>query len=449
MAAFTLLVFALQLLAVGGLFFFVERSSLAAQQQDERSDTAELRDALLDNYRAGGRAALVDAIDVRLGEIRTEAEVILLEGKNGEELAGNLSDWPASIPFNAAWREIELYRKNSQAPAAVGLIATSLPDGSSLLTGHVIEGSRATRTAYREALLDALLISVPLALLIAGIAELFISRRLAKVARTVRGVRDGDLSERVAAGRSGDAFERLGSEVNAMLDQIEDLIRELRNLTDGLAHDLRSPLTRLKLKIDQGFAVAQTERGRTVLQSIAQEADVLLAMLSTTLEISRAEAGIGRQQLAKVNLSELLADLCELYEPVAEERGFELTTTIPPAVRLLVQRDQVARAVANLLDNATLYASGGSQIGVELVRRSGGADIIVSDNGPGIPEQRHAEALKRFGRLDPSRHLPGSGLGLTLADAVARFHDGHLLLQDGGPGLRVVIQLRTEGTAGD
>lgn len=441
-----LLVFALQISSIGGLLLFVERSSVAAQESDERADTEELRDGLLDSYRAGGERLLVKSINARLAEVRSEAEVILLERADGSEVAGNLSDWPANVAPSASWQEIDLYRKGSTTPAAVGLMATAMPGGLQLLTGHVVEGSAATRLAYREALVDALLIAVPLSLLIAAVAELIISRRIAKVARTVRGVRDGNLSQRVASGRSADAFDRLGNEVNAMLDQIEDLVRELRNLTDGLAHDLRSPLTRLRLKLEQAQSIATTDRGMQILSTISQEADMLLAMLGTALEISRAEAGIGRQQREVVDAAALVRDLCELHEPIADENGYTLECQAPGQLLLLIQREQVARAISNLIDNATLYAAGGDKIRVRLVKRPGGADFIVEDNGQGIPEQRRDEALRRFGRLDPARHVPGSGLGLTLADAVARLHDGRVRLENAEPGLRVVLEVRMQGT---
>jgi signal transduction histidine kinase len=249
------------------------------------------------------------------------------------------------------------------------------------------------------------------------------------------------LSQRVAIGDGDDALARLGRALNAMLDKIEALVMELRLVTDGLAHDLRSPVTRLQAVIERAAASADDREARAALETAQLEAEGLQAMLTAALQISRAEAGIGRDRMVPVELSTVLDDLAEIYGPIAEDKGFTLTAHAQPGLVLPVHRELLGQALGNLVENALRHAEGGSRI--DLAARSEGETIVVSaaDNGPGIVADRRQEALRRFGRLDPSRHATGSGLGLSLVEAAARLHGGRVELDDAGPGLLVRVIL--------
>lgn len=285
----------------------------------------------------------------------------------------------------------------------------------------------------------ALLLAVPLALFAAYAAVRIVKARVDDIVETAEAVRAGRLSRRVPLDGSADTFDRLGLTLNAMLDQTEALICELRIVTDGLAHDLRSPLTRLKVRLDHALHPPDAAGQRAALIAAEAEADLLLAMLSTALQISRAEAGIGRDHFTPVDLGQLLHDLADLYQPLAEENGLRLRVETGKGPVLPAHRELLSQAVSNLIDNAFKYGAGPIRLAAGLTDKGGW--IRVCDAGPGIAPADHAEALRRFGRLDPARSGLGAGLGLALVGAVARLHNGSIRLEDAGPGLCVELRL--------
>jgi signal transduction histidine kinase len=317
----------------------------------------------------------------------------------------------------------------------------TLPDGSRLLAGHVVEGTLLLNEVGRSALIGAMLLAVPLALLIALFVGRLIDRRISAFASTVDAVSAGDLSRRVPADGSADAFDRLTHGVNAMLQRIEMLVGELRTVTDALAHDLRSPITRMKSVIEAALRDATDPANRLALGQVAEESDIVLAMLTTALTISRAEAGIGRDLFATTDVTALLGDAAEIFGPLAEDSGFALSVGSVAAGPFLLHRQLVSQAIGNLVENAMKYADGGSAIVLSSTNGAQGLRLTVADDGVGIPAERRDEARARFHRLDPARHLPGSGLGLALVEAVARLHGGELELADNHPGLRATIRL--------
>jgi signal transduction histidine kinase len=237
----------------------------------------------------------------------------------------------------------------------------------------------------------------------------------------------------------GDAFDAMARALNAMLGRIEALIGEIRMVTDGLAHDLRSPLTRLKARIDR-LARADGHISEEIA-AIGSEADSLLAMLEASLELSRIEAGIGRDAFVRLDVAALVRDLAEMYEPLAEDNGVALRINAAGPLAVSGHRNLLSRALANLIDNALRYGNAGGVIEVTAAATNDGMAISVSDRGPGIASANHGEALRRFGRVDAARRAGGVGLGLSLAAAIARLHGGTLTLIDNRPGLKVVIDL--------
>ncbi len=407
--------------------------------RDTRALAHELRDDLLASYRSGGTQALRADIDARLAASGRRDIVILLGRADGSAIAGNLGAWPPTLPVRSTSPQtIDLYRVGVPDAERMSLVTTPLAGGLRLLAGHVVERDLRFGLAVQQAMLSTLGVALPLALLGAMIAARMISRRLRLINETARAVGGGDLSRRVAPDRSGDAFEMLGTSINAMLDRIEQLVSELRIVTDALAHDLRSPLTRLKAILERG-----RDDGRSadaIVRPALAEADALLAMLNTGLQISRAEAGIGREHFARVDLRQMLSDLAELYGPLVEERGFAIVVAADEGLVLGAHRELLGQAVANLIDNA-LKHSGGDLVTLFAERRDRALIVAVQDNGRGIAVCDRDEALRRFGRLDPSRSVTGAGLGLSLAAAVTRLHGGTLDLSDAHPGLRVSLHL--------
>ena len=254
-------------------------------------------------------------------------------------------------------------------------------------------------------------------------------------------VSGGDLSHRIALDESGDEFDRLSHGINAMLVRIEGLVGELRLVTDSLAHDLQSPVSRLKATVERAITATHDTKALEALGTVSEEADRLQSMLTTALQISRAEAGLGRDQFKEFQAEALLVDLAEVYGPIAEDQGFAIEVVVPRSVKVIGHRELLGQAIANLIDNALKYAIGGNLIALQLERMGAQVLISVADNGPGIPVGQREEALRRFGRLDASRPAGGAGLGLSLVRTVAHLHGGQLILEDSAPGLIAVLTL--------
>ncbi len=444
-ARFVIVAFLVQLVVTGGILLFVQQASQRALASEQLTLVTELRDELISAWRSGGEDGLRRIIDVRLAT-RGSPPVILLANAQGDALAGNLGAWPTVIPYQTDWRTIELYRTGSDRPELMAVTATALPDGRRLLAGHVIDSSVRLARLNQEALTAALVIGIVLALLSALLIGRVLSRQIQAVVATARDVGEGALGRRVPLDGSGDAFDALGQSVNAMLDRIEALVSQLRMMTDGLAHDLRSPVTRLKVVLENAIVETEDAAAQTALERVSSEAETLLGMLSTALLISRAEAGIGRDRFVETDAGALLEDLAEVYGPLAEDRGFAIEVVAEPGLHLPLHRELISQAIGNLIENATNYAEGGQAIRLSASRRGDRVALAVADDGPGIPEHRRAEALSRFGRLDPARHVAGSGLGLSLVEAVARLHQGSFMLEDNEPGLRAVLCLHAART---
>ncbi len=440
-ARFFLLVFALQLVSGTALLAFARYVIASDLERTSRTLVTSLRDDLLAEYRERGAPGLQALIGTRIAGPRARDAAVLLDDANGNQLAGNIADWPPPVPFDTGWRVVALYRMDRENPERMGILATRLPDGDHLLVGHVIEGDLRTRRLLGEAMLAALLLAIPLALLGAMVATRVVTTRVERIAETARAVGSGDLSRRVPieAEGDGDAFAALARAINLMLARIETLVSELRVVTDSLAHDLRSPLTRLRATIERAARETDDESALIALDRAAIEAEALLTMLATALQISRAEAGIGRDRFVATDLGAMIGDLAEMYGPLAEEKGFALV--IEGQGTAVVHRELLGQAIANLVDNALKYGTPGGAIRLAVRHLSEGVQIVVDDAGPGIPAAERAEALRRFGRLDPARSASGAGLGLALAAAVARLHDGTIELADNAPGLSVRITL--------
>jgi len=439
-ARFVIVAFLVQLTVTGGILLFVQQSSERALAAEQKTLVTELRDDLVSAWHAGGDAGLRRIIDVRLEQAHASPPVILLATARQDPIRGNLGDWPTVIPAETDWQAIELYRTGSDRPELMGVSSITLPNGELLLAGHVISSSVRLARVNEEAITAALVIGVIFALLSALLIGRVLSNQIQGVVTTAREVGEGRLGRRVPTDGSGDAFDALGQSVNAMLDRIEALVSQLRMMTDGLAHDLRSPVTRIKVSLERAIIETEDETALAALERVSGEAETLLGMLSTALLISRAEAGIGRDRFVDTDIAALLEDLAEVYGPLAEDRGFEIAVEAEPGLHAPLHRELVGQALGNLIENATKYAEGGHHIVVRAAREGGGIALSVADDGPGIPEERWSEAMSRFGRLDPARHETGSGLGLSLVEAVARLHQGSFALEDAGPGLRAVIR---------
>jgi signal transduction histidine kinase len=265
-------------------------------------------------------------------------------------------------------------------------------------------------------------------------------RRLDVINRTTSRIMAGDFSRRIEVSDTDDEFDELGRNVNLMLDRIDRLLAGMRQVTDDIAHDLRTPLSRLRSRIELGMMRdLSQEETRELLEATIRDADGLIETFNALLSIARAEAGSQRTEWEAIDLSEVVSEVFELYEPLAEENGIELTAETEPHVTTLGSRQLVAQAIANLTDNAIKYTPAGGRVWLR-TRTRPAPQVEVADTGPGIPPDQREHAKARFVRLDATRGTPGSGLGLSLVDAVAKLHDARLELGDREPGgLKVLL----------
>jgi signal transduction histidine kinase len=430
-------------LAVIGLAF---GAVYAGAMRNLEAETAEVVEAelrgLVERYRDGGVVELARTLNARAAADPEGDAAYLLADANGAHIAGNLAAWPASAPLDGSWTRVRLTRADDGQAVDVGARAFPVQRTYRLLVGRDMAAQRAFHAAMIDALTLALGVSILLALAAAFMLSRVVMSRIRDIDATARAFMSGDLERRVSERRGRDEFDRLAATLNAMFDRIGGLMSEMRAVTDSLAHDLRTPLTRLKTSVaraaDPEAAPAQRD---AALSAASEEADRVLASFSTMIDLARAESGVAKAQFERLDLSSLAKDVVELHAPLAEESGLALHLHAPSPVEVVGHVQFIGQMLSNLIDNAVKYAAAGGEVRVNVGVEGGEAALIVADRGPGVPAARRDEALKRFGRLDDARSEPGSGLGLSLAAVIARLHGGRLDLQDNAPGLKVVVRL--------
>ncbi|HUO55347.1 MAG TPA: ATP-binding protein, partial [Rhodoblastus sp.] len=366
----------------------------------------------------------------------------------GVAVAGNVIDLPAGALNQRTAVEITYERlgEPNVGRRAIARVFT-LPDNFRLLIGHDLED----RERLRHILGSALFTSLLWLLVIATFGGLFVARRLLQRVEAMRTkaatLLHGDLTGRLPLSGAGDELDRLARNLNMMLDRIAGLMEGIREVSDNIAHDLRTPLTRLRNNAEQALRVNAGEGGcRTALEQVIVEADGLIRIFNALLMIARAESQSSRENFTDLDAAELARDMAELYEPAAEEAGIALRVEAEGPAPIRGQKELIGQALANLIDNALKYGApdvpgGQAEVSVAVAPVGDKIEISVADRGSGIPAPERARVLERFVRLEASRTRPGSGLGLSLAAAVARLHDGALRVEDNAPGLRVVLVL--------
>jgi signal transduction histidine kinase len=411
---------------------------------------------LREQFQAGGQARLRTAVTERAAEPGSGLYLLLDEA--GRKVAGNLNAIPPELATpgkGSVFSHSRIFEGAGRTPRLAVGVPVEVPGGYTLVVGRDIEDQR----QFADTMWQVALWSVGLLSLLGVGAGLLISRsvltRIDAVSEASRKIMSGDLSRRIPLAGSGDELDRLAESLNAMLARIEELMGALREVSDNIAHDLKTPLTRLRNRAEAALRSQDDPAAyRDGLSKTMEEADELIRTFNSLLLIARLEAGAVAESMAPVDPASVIADVAELYEPVAEQAGLQLEVAAREGLHISANRELVSQAVANLVDNAIKYstaATGGDagQVGDRSVRivmdRVGdNVEITVADCGPGIAPQDRQRALQRFVRLEKSRSQPGSGLGLSLVAAVARLHGGSIRLEDNAPGLKAVLVLPRE-----
>ena len=425
-------------LAVIGFIYFRTHDEAAGAVHQQVIEQGKV---LADVYRSGGKPALDDALEDTMTYADPQTAVALL-ARDGREQRGNLESMPATIPLQEGYHNALIRLRGQTTPREAALVVHRLPNGQWLVSGRLAGEGFAIRDTLERSLLIALLVAGLLGLLCGVILAHYVGQRIGDIAAVANRISARDLSRRVPVSGAGDAFDRLGGQINAMLDRITALMEELRLLTDSLAHDLRSPVSRLRSAAYAAAEASDPREQEDLLGSMIRQADSLMRILTAVLEISRSEALTGRKQFSWFDIGELAAELAEMYDPLADEGGANLQYDRPARpVPLFGHRQLLAQAISNLLENAIRYGAGGGEIRVRVQPGERRIRVEIGDRGPGIPTERRAEARRRFGRLDSSRSDEGAGLGLALAESIAHLHEGVLVLEDNAPGLLTILEL--------
>ena len=389
------------------------------------------------------RSDFIELIEQRSQDQDVRGAVYLMVDPQLRPVAGNVPAWPkiaanegkwiqfkVSVPFGDETREHEM--RAQRFP---------LPGGYRMLVGHDVQ----ERQDVKNLMMRGLIAAVVLTLLLGLGGGFWMGRRILAQAGAISAVATqimrGDLSQRLPVRKADDEINTLAREINSMLDKIEQLTLGMRTVLDSAAHDLRTPLNRLQSTAEGAMSqLAPGSPERRVLERVTSEVDHMRSTLDALLRIALAETGTVARE--PVDLSELVESMVELYAPVSEERGIRLRSAVVSGVQVQGNRQLLAQALANLLDNAIKFTPDGGHIRVVLQSQGVGPEVIVEDSGPGIPADKREVVLGRRVRLDEARKFPGSGLGLSLVAAVTKLHGARLTLDDAGPGLRVSLKFQ-------
>jgi signal transduction histidine kinase len=416
------------------------------EQQTNATISAEIR-GLTEQFRQSGGPGVEAVIRDRIARDPSRSTLYLLVSADRRPVLGNLAAWPAGkLDADGWYRFTQVDQQGRQLPFQGQILQTGA--GHRLLVAKEQSNLAATRQLINRVYVLTLAIGLLLALFGGIVLSSSVTRRVDAINRTSREIMAGRLQRRMPVRGINDEFDQLADNLNAMLDRIDSLIDSVRAVTDNIAHDLRTPLTRLRGRLENLALQPQiSETVRSELNATITDADHLLTTFRALLRIARIESGTHDEAWSDIDLGALLHDAWELYQAVGEEK--DITVHLGTATgHMRGDRDLLFQAVANLLDNAIKYSPAGSEVRLELRDEGGRLTIMVSDQGPGVPAAERGKVLDRFYRTATVTGIPGSGLGLSLVNAIARHHGGQLILEDNAPGLRVLLELPKTDSAG-
>ncbi len=437
LAALYVVLFAISVGAIVGAIYVLTQRVL--ERETDGIINAEL-EGLKDDYRLGGLRRLVDTLDLRTDSWGRTGAVYLLVDRNFKYVAGNIRPWPLAVGTAPPWVEFSMpdQARDDAAPHLVRASITRVDKTHLLLVGTDISDNLRFFARFRAAMYWGMGLAILLAALVGYIYVRRVGARVNSVAEACESIMSGNLSRRLEVSPSRDEFDALALSVNRMLDRLEHQAATLRTTFDSTAHDLRAPLYRVRMRIEQALREPQNATSaQDALDSTLTEIDRIQGTLTTLLEIARAESGVENQARERVDLVALAREVVELYVPEARERGLQLELQAGDDCAVRGSRQLFAQLLTNLFENALKFVPAGGRIDVSLQREADKVTLLVSDTGPGIPDSERAHVVQPFGRLERDRAAPGSGLGLSLVQSIVGLYAGRLSLEDNAPGLRV------------
>ena len=417
------------------IFYF---GTISVLNQDVDRKITFISQRISSQFETHGLEALHKEIDAILNDkFDVDTEIYYLAGTDGKKITGNLSDWEElSSPFDQSIDRNVLRDGN---PSSARLLLHRLPNGGLLIVGRDMKDiNEITYLVWRTigiGCIAALMLAVGGTILFRHLLQ----RRVGAIRKTVEEIEAGKLNKRIPISGVEDEFARLSREMNRMLDRIEYLMDGVRHVSNTIAHNLRTPLGRIRGHLDEALRAPDSSRLADVAKFSIEQIDCLIAVFDKLLQIAESESGIRRQPFKTVALREVVTNVVELYDAIAEENGITLVTTIEGNPMTLGDKDLLASALANLLDNAFKYGGRSITIGVRAMQNTGTVSVVVQDDGPGIPPEERSKVIQRFYRLD--QNVPGTGLGLSIVDAIAQLHGASLYLEEASPGLRARLVL--------
>lgn len=418
--------------------------------QNQVNDSIKMQYSyLLNAYRDNGSVGVEERIRQLINEDDEGKEIYLLVNKDFEKVGGNLNTWPLNAVVegkfnkNGEWIifHIESLR-NQPDNIEVKALVIPLSKWRYLLVGQTTSELDRIKKIIVKTFFASLIVTLVMAFIGALLMTRSVMQRINVINRSAYTIMRGNLSIRIPFTKGGDEFDELSSNLNQMLDKIEMLMQSISLFANNIAHDLRSPLSRIISRLDAGLRKIGTDNpAREMLEKNIQDMEGLVATFNSILKISELEASTDLQQFAEVDIVAVLTDLVEFYEPIASEKNITLAAQFPGKIMVRGERHLLTQAFANLIDNAIKFTPEAGTINVTAIHNDTYAEIVIADSGPGIPEMFHTKVFEKFFRIEESRSAKGNGLGLSLVDAIVRIHHAKIMLSDNTPGLKVTLQL--------
>jgi signal transduction histidine kinase len=411
-----------------------------------RSDgVIEAEQTVLRNiYDSSGRDGVVRAIDQHRAAARLEGGVYLLANDSFVPVTGNLEEWPSALRGANKWGEFKSAALVPKAGAGQSLFRAkweTLPDGFHILVGRDISDLG----KFVDQIYAAVAFTILLIFVLATVASVSVTRRtvgrIESINATSRSIMESGLGRRIPLRGTEDEWDHLAQNLNSMLERIEGLMAEVKQVSDNVAHDLRTPLTRMRGRLEKaGIDKSAADHDQSLISETIADLDDVLRMFSSLTRISQIEATNRKIAFSTINLVEIATAVGDLFDASAESKGGRIEVVGDKSVRISADRDLLFDAISNLIDNAIKHGREGGVVIISVEQKDGGAVLSIADHGPGIPADEVEHVFKRFYRLERSRSMPGNGLGLSLVAAVVRLHGARIALSDNRPGLKVELQ---------